>query len=383
MDRGRYPRDERDDDRAYDDDGYGAAGGYETPYTDEPAYDDDEAGAYDGAPYYGDAADDGRFALAPLDASAALPALASDVDPVAPVIIRGTGVSMGTPFIRRRERPLTMRLAVITLTICILVTGLFAITPLGSSADSNLSSFQALSGAVVLSKTVSFHWYVAQAGDTLEGIAASQHVEIGGIYELNGLLAGQDITVGKAYKIPDDPFYGKNFRPQSLVVGGSGKTVLGNSPWTSIAGDPLPFALCGPTGNGYAPAYQLVSPNPGSHWVRGFTWYHNGVDIAANYGNPIRAAQAGEVIWSGWDYYGLGYSVKINNCNHIATVYGHMSQLLVKAGDNVTAGQIIGLEGSTGNSTGPHLHFMVEWDNNPVDPMAYYNYSICSVTGYC
>jgi murein DD-endopeptidase MepM/ murein hydrolase activator NlpD len=159
--------------------------------------------------------------------------------------------------------------------------------------------------------------------------------------------------------------------------------VLGDSPWTSIAGSPLPEAPCAPNGNGNAGGYQLVSPNWRSNWVRGFSWYHNGVDIAANYGNPIRAAQAGEVIWAGWDFYGLGYSIKINHCNNVSTVYGHMSQLLAKAGDHVQPGQVIGLEGSTGFSTGPHLHFMVEWNNVPVDPMPYYGYAICRVTGRC
>ena len=89
-------------------------------------------------------------------------------------------------------------------------------------------------------------------------------------------------------------------------------------------------------------------------------------------GNPIKAAQAGEVIWAGWDVGGLGYSVKINNCYGISTVYGHMESLLVKTGAEVQQGEQIGLEGSTGWSTGPHLHFMVEVNNNPVDPSPYY-----------
>jgi murein DD-endopeptidase MepM/ murein hydrolase activator NlpD len=104
------------------------------------------------------------------------------------------------------------------------------------------------------------------------------------------------------------------------------------------------------------------------------------VDIAAAEGNPIHAAQSGQVIWAGWDVGGLGWSVKINHCDHISTVYGHMDKLLVKAGDNVQQGDPIGLEGSTGWSTGPHLHYMVEVDNQPVDPMAYYNYNTNSVT---
>src|SRR5690348_14079370 len=175
-----------------------------------------------------------------------------------PVIIPGTGVSMGNPFIKRRERPLTMRLAIVTITACIIGTGLFAVTPLGTSAESNLNAFQALSGAVVVTKDVSFHWHTVTAGETIESIASDEHVQIGGIYKLNNLLIGQEITVGKAYKIPDDPFYGKDFRPDSLIVGGAGKTTFGDSPWTSIAGDPLQEAQCGPGVDPSDPnAYQL------------------------------------------------------------------------------------------------------------------------------
>ena len=388
MGRDGFPRDMSDDDQRYDgnDDSrygsfytgaYGQDTGYETGY--QPEY----ATGYGNATGYHDGYDAGnsRALMATPDESARLPALAGDEAP--PTIIRGSGVSMGSPFIKRRERPLTLRLALLTLTAFLVVTGLFAVTPLGSSANANLSSFQALSGSVLVNQGVSYHWYVAQAGDSIESIAAAQHVEIGGIYELNNLYIGQEMTVGKAYKIPDDPFYGKNYQPKQLYSTGAGKTVFGDSPWTSIAGDPLPEAPCAPNGNGTPAGYQLVSPNWHSGWVRGFTYYHNGVDIAANAGNPIRAAQAGEVIWSGWDFYGLGYSIKINHCNHIATIYGHMEQLLAKAGDFVQPGQIIGLEGSTGFSTGPHLHFMVEWNNVPVDPMSYYDLSICKVTGNC
>ena len=133
-------------------------------------------------------------------------------------------------------------------------------------------------------------------------------------------------------------------------------------------------------GNGSPAGYQLKSPNWGAYWVRGFTWYHNGVDLAANEGNPIHAAQSGQVIWAGWDVGGLGWSVKINHCNHVSTVYGHMEKLEVTVGQIVLVGDVIGLEGSTGWSTGPHLHFMVEWNNEPIDPMSYYNYNEFTIT---
>jgi len=98
---------------------------------------------------------------------------------------------------------------------------------------------------------------------------------------------------------------------------------------------------------------------------------HTGIDLAAPYGTPIMAADTGQVIWVGWDWSGLGWAVKINHGNYIATIYGHMDHFIVKVGQNVTKGQIIGYEGSTGASTGPHVHFMVLLHNVWVNPQLY------------
>lgn len=98
---------------------------------------------------------------------------------------------------------------------------------------------------------------------------------------------------------------------------------------------------------------------------------HSGIDLAAPYGTPVTAADTGQVIWVGWDWSGLGWAVKINHGNYLATIYGHMDHFIVKVGQNVTKGQIVGYEGSTGASTGPHLHFMVLLHNVWVDPQLY------------
>ena len=306
-----------------------------------------------------------------------------------PVIIQGDGISMGTPIIRRRERPLTMRLVMLVLLACILVTGLFAATPLGVGAETDISAFQALAGAVVLHHEVSFHWYTAQRGDTIESVAAKLHVQIGGIYKLNNMLAGEEIGVGKAYKIPDDPYFGADYRPPVyLSLGGDGTTRFGSNWWNTVAGNPLPEAPCGPDGHGNPTAYQLQPPNRHSYWIRGFAYIpalhtgHTGVDLSTVEGNPITAAQDGQVIWAGFDATnGLGWSIKINHCHHLSTVYGHMKEIHVSTGAFVHAGKVIGLEGSTGNSQGPHLHYMVEWDNMWVDPMPYYGNSRDAICG--
>src|SRR5260370_18548912 len=98
---------------------------------------------------------------------------------------------------------------------------------------------------------------------------------------------------------------------------------------------------------------------------------HTGIDLAAPYGTPVTAADNGQVIWVGSDWSGLGWAVKINHGDYIATIYGHLDHFIVKVGQNVNKGQVIRYEGSTGASTGPHVHFMVLVYNNWVDPIQY------------
>ena len=95
--------------------------------------------------------------------------------------------------------------------------------------------------------------------------------------------------------------------------------------------------------------------------------FHTGLDIAANSGDPIRAAVGGTVTLAGWNG-GYGLCVIITNGN-TAYYYGHASVLLVKQGERVQEGQIIARVGDTGQSTGPHLHFEIRVDNEPVDPL--------------
>ena len=317
-----------------------------------------------------------------------LPTLVEDEEELPPptVFIPGTGVAKAHPFIRRRTRPLTLRVAVVALIVAITLTGVFAVSPLIGMAPGAANSFQAISGAV-MARGVAYTWYTAQWGDTEQVVAQKFHVQIGGFYELNNLYAGEELTVGQQYKVPQDTSYGRGYTPPSLldVSAHYGNIRFGPNWWNSIAGNPPRESPCAPDGGNNYMGYQLHSPNWGARWVRGFivigTWvYHTGVDLAAPQGNIIHAAQAGQVIWAGYDATnGLGWSVKIDNCNHVSTVYGHMLKLLVHTGEYIyNAGDPVGLEGSTGNSTGPHLHFMVEWNNLWVDPMRFYasQYSI-------
>jgi len=95
--------------------------------------------------------------------------------------------------------------------------------------------------------------------------------------------------------------------------------------------------------------------------------FHTGLDVAAPYGEVIRAADGGEVILAGW-WNGYGKAIVIDHGKGRTTVYGHMSRLYMQAGNQVKKGQIIGLVGSTGYSTGPHLHFEVRIKGKPTNP---------------
>ncbi|MGB9613697.1 MAG: murein hydrolase activator EnvC family protein, partial [Candidatus Margulisiibacteriota bacterium] len=103
-------------------------------------------------------------------------------------------------------------------------------------------------------------------------------------------------------------------------------------------------------------------------WGGGYR--HTGIDIAAPYGSPIMAADAGEVIFAGW-WDGYGKAIVIDHGKGRSTVYAHLSRIYVKVGETILKGQTIGLEGSTGYSTGPHLHFEVRINGVPVNPMPY------------
>jgi murein DD-endopeptidase MepM/ murein hydrolase activator NlpD len=126
-----------------------------------------------------------------------------------------------------------------------------------------------------------------------------------------------------------------------------------------------------PSAHPSAPTW--VSPMPGVPLTScyGPRWgtIHQGIDFAGDAGTPIHAVGAGTVIAAGWAYSGYGISVMIDHGNGFLSHYAHASQALVQVGQTVTAGQSIALEGSTGDATGPHLHFEIHqglW--NQIDP---------------
>lgn len=106
------------------------------------------------------------------------------------------------------------------------------------------------------------------------------------------------------------------------------------------------------------------------HPVYGTRKLHAGMDFGAAYGSAIHAAGSGVVVTAGW-MGGYGNAVVIDHGGGVATLYGHQSRLAVSAGRRVSAGQVVGYVGSTGLSTGPHLHFEVRVNGSPVNPRGY------------
>jgi murein DD-endopeptidase MepM/ murein hydrolase activator NlpD len=125
---------------------------------------------------------------------------------------------------------------------------------------------------------------------------------------------------------------------------------------------------------------RLIVPVPGApitspygwriHPIYGTSRLHTGIDYGADEGTPIRAAADGVVVSAGW-YGGYGNATIIDHGGGIATLYGHQSSMSVVAGQKVTQGQTIGRVGCTGDCTGPHVHFEVRVNGDPVDPTPY------------
>ena len=132
-------------------------------------------------------------------------------------------------------------------------------------------------------------------------------------------------------------------------------------------------ASAGSTGSGVLSAAGFIWPVNGTV-TSGYGWrwgrLHEGVDIAAPSGTPIWAAAAGTVIYAGW-LGGYGNLVVVDHGNGLATAYAHASAVLVSVGQSVGQGETVSLVGSTGNSSGPHLHFEVRVNGSAVDPLLY------------
>ena len=119
-------------------------------------------------------------------------------------------------------------------------------------------------------------------------------------------------------------------------------------------------------------SYKLTSPfGMRFHPVLKVNRMHNGVDMAAPANTPIFAARGGQVITASYQKDGAGNYVQIDHGDGFRSIYMHMTRYIVKVGDYVTPGQVIGYVGSTGVSTGNHLHFGISRNGKYVNPMEY------------
>ncbi len=196
-------------------------------------------------------------------------------------------------------------------------------------------------GQTLLILPVSGVKYTVKKGDTIKGIAKKFKGDMEEIIQFNGLPEGGILALGSEIVIP-------NGEDSSYVPASSVKTAR----------------VRGASGPSYVGYY--LKPVENAVKSQGLHGY-NAVDLAAPIGTPIVASAAGDVIVSrsyGWNG-GYGKYVVIRHPNGTQTLYSHQSKVIVSTGWHVVQGQIIGYVGSTGKSTGPHLHFEVRGAKNP------------------
>lgn len=235
--------------------------------------------------------------------------------------------------------------------------------------------------------------YAVVAGDTLSTIAQKFGVSVDTIKWANDLKR-DSLSIGQELKIP--PVSGivhkvregetvqsiaKKYRTESqkivnfpfndfsdldtfaLNIGATLIVPDGVQPEAPRLAGPLPPVFAGGTGQLLWPAGGIITQYP--------VWYHNALDIANNTAPGIAAADAGVVTDVQYLRYGYGYHVTVSHGDGLSTLYAHMSEIYVKPGDPAKRGQIIGRMGSTGRSTGTHLHFEVRKNGIIVNPLPF------------
>lgn len=225
--------------------------------------------------------------------------------------------------------------------------------------------------------------HVVAPGETLSHLAARYRVEVATIAGFNGLSDPNLIQAGQRLLIPPGDGFVYPVRPgdtlwdlsrlfgvpQQAIVEANGlrnPSFLKVGQSLVIPGSPAAVPAGGAAPGFVWPVLGRISSPFGPRGGK----LHTGIDIAAPTGTAIRSAAAGTVISAGW-LGAYGRTVMIRHSNGTVTLYAHASELLVKRGQPVAQGQIIARVGSSGNSTGPHLHFEVIVDDRPRNPMDY------------
>lgn len=196
--------------------------------------------------------------------------------------------------------------------------------------------------------------YEIKSGDTVLAIAKKYQTEASDIVEINKLADAGDIAIGDTLFIPN------GVKPTQVVSSYKPPTPVYSND------DDIPA-----NAEDINTGTKFLWPTISKRITQYYNWSHTGLDIGDKTGNPIYAAEAGKVEKAGWNSGGYGNYVIINHGNGLKTLYGHASKLLVSVGDSVSRGETIALIGSTGRSTGPHLHFEVRVDNARKNPLNY------------
>jgi murein DD-endopeptidase MepM/ murein hydrolase activator NlpD len=250
-------------------------------------------------------------------------------------------------------------------------------------------------------------FYRVQSGDTLTGIARRFGISMMTLWWANELTSKDDLHVGQVLRIPPvdglvvtvadgdtlDAIAARTGVPKETIAAFNGLTddglVVGQTLIVPGArGDPIPTPKPTPrpvlrtvTRTVQPPSRYtggaLLWPVAGGYLSQYYHYGHYGIDIAADYGTPVRAAAAGTVVFAGWKSNGGGYQVWIAHGSGLYTGYYHMSAVSVGRGQAVGRGQMVGRIGTSGWATGPHLHFEV-WRGYPweagssrVNPLRY------------
>lgn len=198
--------------------------------------------------------------------------------------------------------------------------------------------------------------YTVKKGDTVSKLAKNFNVTDADITAYNNIEDGSPLTISQELIIPGG-------RPQAVAPA---PTQIARAPIINTIKD----VLTKPGASPDSLSVSMIWPTSGHVITQYYGWKHTGVDIDGDYDSPIYASDDGVVEVAGW---GTGYGIQavVNHENGIKTRYGHMSKIFVTIGQQVKKGDVLGMVGTTGNSTGTHLHFEVYVNGSRKNPLQY------------
>lgn len=215
-------------------------------------------------------------------------------------------------------------------------------------------------------------YYTVSTQQTIAEVASQLGVDPYTIIdtEYNDLFGAEPETVlnvGTKVVVPGGTAEAISWNARVERSGDAQNSSSGGNGGSQIIFEPGDPGSCGWTDNPGGSGGWTNPMGGGYTWSRGFTSWHSGVDLAAPPGTPVRAALGGTVIFAGWNSYGYGYAIVLAHGPY-TTLYGHLSEIYVSCRSYVAAGQTIGGVGSTGDSSGPHLHFEIRSNDVATDP---------------